>query len=537
MASFVTDDGKVIPPLNISAPAPLINLRGFSWDAVDDVVQGLQPGHVAAEDDPSQDDGQPQTQDAFAAPPPEDGPPQMQEVFAAAQPGPTARIAEPGRPGGPGGPIRPGGPPGGPIAALQPVPLPAPQAPLSPEALGTQLPIQLGFKAGQQASVPPEFPLAQFQGAFAGNGFNLIFRPRPNNDTTPFPIPPAADSPTDNVLELNLTTEQLTFGRTIGKIPNRGLNLNNQADIFLGGLPYLQTIQDVTNPVTGRGDRANPVDIHFEPGMWLNVPATTSPDNKASVVRMASIPHGTTINAQAFSPPQAQTALGGEAKGPTFAVLDTTPFPIGVITNRLNGVFQSMDAVQTNRPRIPQNLQTFIRAGTITTDIIRNPNLVLQRAIQGLDIRETITFEVSTGPTDATLNGGGTANISFLAGTQATITTLPPDGKAGVPNAHAAVMTARFWIETVAYEVNVPRLTAPGTLLLKPTMPKESQAPTPVFAITSPPKLPSEPKKILVPGIQIQYSQMVNLNFAGLTWPHVSVATLVPTGPQPFTMT
>jgi hypothetical protein len=98
-------------------------------------------------------------------------------------------------------------------------------------------------------------------------------------------------------------------------------------------------------------------------------------------------------------------------------------------------------------------------------------------------------------------------------------------------------MTARFWIETVAYEVNVPRLTTPGTLLLKPTMPIDSQAPTPVFAITSPRKLPSEPKKILVPGIQIQYSQMVNLNFAGLTWPHVSVATLVPTGPQPFSMT
>jgi hypothetical protein len=28
--------------------------------------------------------------------------------------------------------------------------------------------------------------------------------------------------------------------------------------------------------------------------------------------------------------------------------------------------------------------------------------------------------------------------------------------------------------------------------------------------------------------MQIQYSQTVNLNFNGLTWPHVSVATLVP---------
>ena len=199
MASFVTDDGKVVPPLNISAPAPLINLRGFSWDTVDDVIQGVQPDQVTADDD-----DQPQAQDAFAAPPREDEPPQMQEVFAAAQPEPIARFAAPGRPGGPGGPVRPGGP----IAAPQPVPLPAPQVPLSPEALGTQLPIQLGFKAGQQLSAPPEFPLAQFQGAFAGNGFNMIFRPRSKIDTTPFPIPTPSEVVNDNVLELNLTTEK-----------------------------------------------------------------------------------------------------------------------------------------------------------------------------------------------------------------------------------------------------------------------------------------------------------------------------------------
>lgn len=178
-----------------------------------------------------------------------------------------------------------------------------------------------------------------------------------------------------------------------------------------------------------------------------------------------------------------------------------------------------------------------MNAGTITTNIIKNPNLVLERAIKGQDIRETITFEVSTGPPNATMNGGGTANISFLAGTQSPITTAIPDKPTDKPNAHAAFMTSRFWIETIAYEVNVPRLTKKGTILLKPTMPKDSTAPTPVFAITSPPKLPSEPKKITVPGIQIQYSQTVNLNFATLTWPHVSVATIVPTGPQPFTMT
>jgi hypothetical protein len=36
------------------------------------------------------------------------------------------------------------------------------------------------------------------------------------------------------------------------------------------------------------------------------------------------------------------------------------------------------------------------------------------------------------------------------------------------------------------------------------------------------------PRKITIPFTQIPYTQTVLLNFAGLTWPHVSVNTLVP---------
>ena len=99
-------------------------------------------------------------------------------------------------------------------------------------------------------------------------------------------------------------------------------------------------------------------------------------------------------------------------------------------------------------------------------------------------------------------------------------------------------MTSRFRIETVQYSVSVPAFTAQTTVLLKPTMANAS-APTPTFLITPPPPpaLPTKAKTITVPGIQIQYSQIVNLNFATLTWPHVSVATLVPQAPQPFQMT
>jgi hypothetical protein len=39
------------------------------------------------------------------------------------------------------------------------------------------------------------------------------------------------------------------------------------------------------------------------------------------------------------------------------------------------------------------------------------------------------------------------------------------------------------------------------------------------------------PRTIKATATQIQYVQKVILNFNGLTWPHVSVATLVPTAP------
>jgi hypothetical protein len=492
MASQLTEDGHVIPPLNITAPE---EIQGH------DVPQATENGS----DHEPQASGAAEHQQA----------PVQQALFTTqAIPAVAHKAIVPG----PGRPQPPGQ-------------LPAPRLPLSPEALGAQLSAQLGLD--QPLPPAPLFPLAQFQGAYAGNGFNLIFRPRASNDKTPFDNPPVG--PTDNILQLNLTTEQLTFGETIGEIPNRGLNINNQSDVTLGGFPYLQTIQDVTNKATGKGDRITPNGIHFEPGMWLNVPATDNPKNGASVVRMASIPHGTTINAQSLVPPQQATALGGNAGAPKFDVIDVTPFPIG--TNQglnPNPFANSMDASSTNSPRIPQTLTKFVQAGTITTDIIKNPNLVLQNAIKGQDIRENISFEVATGSPTETINGGGTANISFLAGTQDPSTTsLPPTA----PNAQAAFMKARFWVETVAYDVVVPRFTTRDTVLLKPTMPQNSTAPTPVFAVTPPSKLPSQPKTIKIPGIQIQYSQTVFLNFATLTWPHVSVATLCPKNPQPFTMT
>jgi hypothetical protein len=57
-----------------------------------------------------------------------------------------------------------------------------------------------------------------------------------------------------------------------------------------------------------------------------------------------------------------------------------------------------------------------------------------------------------------------------------------------------------------------------------------ANAPAPVFSVTSPSAIDKN-QSITVTFTQIPYSQRVLLNFANLSWPHVSVATLVPTTP------
>ena len=192
-------------------------------------------------------------------------------------------------------------------------------------------------------------PLAAFVGTFAGNGFNTIFRP--DNPVTPtaLPIPVSGD----NILELNLTSETLSFSPSLGAVPNRG---EVQGDINLNGVPYLQSIADVTT-----GQR---IGIHFEPGLWMIVPATTNPPEGVTVVRMASIPHGTTIEAQGtFS------VINGP---PVIPPIDITPFAIGGGKIR----FASQTAAASGTARIPQDLTPFITAGTITQAMLDDPNSV-----------------------------------------------------------------------------------------------------------------------------------------------------------------
>jgi hypothetical protein len=343
-------------------------------------------------------------------------------------------------------------------------------------------------------------PLAAFHGTFMGGGLNTIFRP--DNPVTPTPLPIPAGG--DNILELNLTHETLSFSPSLGSVPNRG---SVQGDAFLNGVPYLQVINDVTG--------GQNVGIHFEPGMWVIVPPTKDPEEGSTLVRMASIPHGTTINAQGTF----KTFPGG----PLIGKVDITPFVEGDPATRIR--FASQTAATNGTPRIPQDLTPFITAGTITQAILDDPNTVLRNAIAGLHITETTVIQISTSPT-LPLFGGGTDNIAFLWGDAPAVTSPHPTGQ----NAQAALMTAIFWIEKVEYTIVVPPYRGNSHVLTikpKPTAPGQ---PVPSFHVR-PPYPISKPTPIKVHATQIQYTQTVLLNFAGLSWPHVSVATLVPASP------
>ena len=336
---------------------------------------------------------------------------------------------------------------------------------------------------------PPLGPLQAFRGDFVGRGFNTIFRPQNKATPTALPVP---QSDSNNVLELNLTAETLSFSQSLGAVPNRG---EAQGDIALNGVSYLQTITDVTDPKISTS-------IHFEPGLWMIAPPTAHPqETDSTLFRLGSIPHGTTINAQG--------TFSTVAGGPKIDPIDITPFKIGDNTARIR--FPSQTVTDTKTARIPQDLSL---VPSITQELLDDPTALLRSQINGLNIVSTDVILIDT--QSKKISGGGTDNINFL------------NGDDQGPNASAVEMSATFWIETVQTVIELVPAEANVAQLVKAAVP--ANAPAPVFSVTSASTIDKN-QSITVTFTQIQYSQLVLLNFANLSWPHVSVATLVPSTP------
>ena len=275
-------------------------------------------------------------------------------------------------------------------------------------------------------------PLSELPGTWSGTGFNLIARPD-------------FEGGNDIFLELNLTEETLTFDLIGSPIPNRG---TNQDDISLYGVHYLQQINDATTKGA----------LHIEPGIWVKVPATSSPAKPLTIARMASIPHGNSLLAEG-------EAIKVPGALPPFPAVNTVPFGIGAATpppGTPNG-FPEYDL------SVPNPFRTSPLPAAITQAVINDPNSFLQNAISGQSIIETEVLNIATVSSLTLPNGGGgIENIPFLT-----------------TNANVATVFATFWIEKVKHPHGGGHF------------------------------------------LQLQYSQTVLLNFLGLSWPHVSVATLV----------
>jgi hypothetical protein len=219
----------------------------------------------------------------------------------------------------------------------------------------------------------PLGPLARLAGKWVGRGFNVIWRP----DSV---------SGQDRFLELNVTSDQLEFAAINGPIPNRGFL---QSDINMFGLTYLQQISDA-NLKAG---------LHIEPGLWAAVPKTSNPSVAATVVRLASIPHGTAVLLQGT----ASTA----ATGPSIPNIGIKPFTINQPNQTID--FPEQTLRQQSRFRTAGGGLT-----GVTQAMVNNPNTVLHAAIAGQHITSTTTLHVST--TDNPVPGGGTANTALLKG-------------------------------------------------------------------------------------------------------------------------
>jgi hypothetical protein len=356
--------------------------------------------------------------------------------------------------------------------------------------------------AGFAAAAPPDPPLQalrDFTGTFRGKGFNTIFRP--NSADTPTRLPDSPGFSSINILELNLTDETLSFSPPLGLVPNRG---EVQGDIFLNGVPYLQVITDITNPAV-RSPR-----IHVEPGLWMAVPRTTAPHEPGTVVRMASIPHGTTISAQGGS-----SLVTGQLVIPPIDIMPVTP-------NGPQDHFDALCATKKGTPRIPQDLTSYIAAGTITQAMLNDPATFIRNHSQHQKITSITKLTANTQPGHP-LFGGGVTNIAFLQG--------DADG-INQPNARVSQMESTFYIETVEFSIQVPVFQPGQPPLVIAAEASAAGAPVPGFLI-NPPVAVTAPRTIKAVATQIQYTQRVILNFNNTTWPHASVATLVPSEPVP----
>lgn len=373
--------------------------------------------------------------------------------------------------------------------------------------------------------------LKELVGTWRGNGFNLIARP-------------AFHYKQDLYLQLNRTSETLTFQAIGSPIPNRGFA---QEDITLYGLTYLQQISDAT--VAGTAGA-----LHIEPGIWvvlprdITAPADPPPPHGDLVARMGTIPHGNAIlacgTAEPFTGPPTLQPPNATPHGSKFYAFNSTPIgAVPTVPNTVPPVFSAtgssakgthlanptivplfneydltVPAGHTN-PRTPLD-SPFPDPQTIgiTQAIVNDPIVVLQQVIEK-QIQEGYSFE------GVALNIATTTNPTTALPTQTIDFSINPNSVIGGPVVPTSLPSFRGAAENILFLFDD----------LPPPPPRGNAETDVIYATFWITKVTH--KRHGHSFMQLQYAQMVTLNFpiahllpqtfVNLGWPHITVGTLV----------
>lgn len=222
--------------------------------------------------------------------------------------------------------------------------------------------------------------LSDLPGYWQGTGFSLIARP----DSS-------AKDGDGFFLELNLLQEALDITTIGSPVFNRG---SLQGDIAMYGVTYLHRVTDL---ITGGA-------IHIEPGLWLNIPATSAPSAAASIARLATIPHGNAVCTVGFVEHAEFDRI------PDIPPANTVPFPIGSQPpppGTANS-FKEYDLSQ------PSKFRSASLPEGITQAMVTDPNQMLRDTLARQVNQEGKTINWITRLITRTPNDMSIGNIPFI---------------------------------------------------------------------------------------------------------------------------
>lgn len=202
--------------------------------------------------------------------------------------------------------------------------------------------------------------------------------------------------------------------------------------------------------------------LHIEPGFWLNVPASAASGNAAEIVRESTIPHGNSVLARGH----ASEAAGGPS------IPRTPSKPISHAGHPIGSVHYLKPYADAAGDEHEQ-----IRPAAFSAAYVDDPSQALRDVLTAQESRRQTVIH--------------TVSLNVATGRIVEAPEVPPPPRGGIVNIPSDVdptfLDATFWIERV-------REAGQGV-----------------------------PEREF---LQLQYAQLVMLDFDNILWPHISVATL-----------